>query len=377
MPAVDHLLPPRYRDVGPIARGGMGEIFRATDEELGREVAVKVLAARYAADESLRARFKREALAAARLSGNPNIVTIFDVAEHEGRPLIVMEYMAGGSLEERLVERPAVRPGAGARLARAGGRRARRGARGGHRPSRREAREPAARRPRPGQGRGLRHRERRRHGLVHADRDDPRHRRLPVARAGGGRARHAGERPLRAGRRRLGAPDRPAPVRVGSPDRRGGRARPNAGAVGARREPGATGRVRRDLRARAREGRRARATRAPPSSSGTCAAHCATTAGETAIEPAAPSSGDAAPRRRALAAPAPRRGWSSPRASPPRAPAVAAARSRASQQLTVRAHGHEPRRHRAPRPSPWRRLPPRRSTAPSTTSSASPERRAS
>ena len=80
----------------------MGEIFLARDGELGRDVAIKVLAARYAADESLRARFNREALAAARLSGNPNIVTIFDVAEHEGRPLIVMEYMAGGSLEERL-----------------------------------------------------------------------------------------------------------------------------------------------------------------------------------------------------------------------------------------------------------------------------------
>jgi eukaryotic-like serine/threonine-protein kinase len=102
MPAVDEPLPPRYRDVRPIARGGMGEIFLARDRELGRDVAIKVLAARYAADESLRARFNREALAAARLSGNPNIVTIFDVAEHEGRPLIVMEYMAGGSLEGRL-----------------------------------------------------------------------------------------------------------------------------------------------------------------------------------------------------------------------------------------------------------------------------------
>jgi serine/threonine protein kinase len=102
MPAVEHPVPPRYRDVRPIARGGMGEIFHARDGELGRDVAIKVLAERYAADESLRARFKREALAAARLSSNPNIVTIFDVAEHAGRPLIVMEFMAGGSLEERL-----------------------------------------------------------------------------------------------------------------------------------------------------------------------------------------------------------------------------------------------------------------------------------
>ena len=80
----------------------MAEVYRATDEELGREVAVKVLAERYAEDESLRRRFSREALAAARLSGNPHIVTIFDVVEHDGRPMIVMELLPGGSLEERL-----------------------------------------------------------------------------------------------------------------------------------------------------------------------------------------------------------------------------------------------------------------------------------
>ncbi len=103
MPAgTDTLLPPRYANVRPIARGGMGEIFRATDRELGRDVAVKVLAERYAADADARARFRREALAAARLSGTPNVVTIFDVGEHHGRPLIVMEHFAGGSLEDRL-----------------------------------------------------------------------------------------------------------------------------------------------------------------------------------------------------------------------------------------------------------------------------------
>jgi tRNA A-37 threonylcarbamoyl transferase component Bud32 len=103
MPApVDISLPPRYRGARLIAHGGMGEIFLATDEVLGREVAIKVLAERYAADESLRERFKREALAAARLSGNHNIVTIFDVGEHDGRPIIVMEYLSGGSLERRI-----------------------------------------------------------------------------------------------------------------------------------------------------------------------------------------------------------------------------------------------------------------------------------
>ena len=112
MPAGTHtLLPPRYDDVRPIARGGMGEIYRATDRELGRDVAVKVLAERFAADEESRARFKREALAAARLSGTPNIVTIFDVGEHNGRPLIVMEFFPGGSLEERIDSRKPCAPG--------------------------------------------------------------------------------------------------------------------------------------------------------------------------------------------------------------------------------------------------------------------------
>jgi eukaryotic-like serine/threonine-protein kinase len=103
MPArTDSLLPPRYRNVRPIAHGGMGRIFRATDQELGRDVAVKVLADHYAQDDNLRRRFQREAQAAARLSDNPNIVTIFDVAEHDGRPLIVMEFLEGGSLEQRI-----------------------------------------------------------------------------------------------------------------------------------------------------------------------------------------------------------------------------------------------------------------------------------
>jgi len=107
MPApTDTPLPVRYRDAQLIARGGMGEIYRATDQELARVVAVKVLADRYAEDDEIRERFRREALTAARLSGNANIVTIFDVAEHDGRPMIVMELMPGGSLEKRLSGSP-------------------------------------------------------------------------------------------------------------------------------------------------------------------------------------------------------------------------------------------------------------------------------
>jgi serine/threonine-protein kinase len=103
-------LPDRYADAEAIGRGGMGEIYRATDTALGRAVAIKVLDDRYAEDESVRSRFTREALAVARLSGNPNIVTIYDVGEHRGRPFIVMEYLAGGSLEQKLADEGAQPP---------------------------------------------------------------------------------------------------------------------------------------------------------------------------------------------------------------------------------------------------------------------------
>jgi len=96
------VLPERYRDPERIARGGMGEVYRATDSVLGRTVAVKLLAERYATSDDVRGRFTREALAAARLSGQPNTVTIYDVGEWRERPFIVMEYLAGGSLEEVL-----------------------------------------------------------------------------------------------------------------------------------------------------------------------------------------------------------------------------------------------------------------------------------
>jgi tRNA A-37 threonylcarbamoyl transferase component Bud32 len=105
------LLPPRYRSPRRLGRGAMGDIYLATDELLGREVAVKVLADRYAADRGIRERFKREALAAARLSGEPGAVTIFDVGEWEDRPFIVMEHLAGGSLEDRLRSEGAQPPG--------------------------------------------------------------------------------------------------------------------------------------------------------------------------------------------------------------------------------------------------------------------------
>jgi eukaryotic-like serine/threonine-protein kinase len=107
-------LPPRYLKPRRIGHGGMGDIFRARDSMLDREVAIKVLAERHAVDEATRQRFTREALASARLSSDPAIVTIFDVGEWEDRPFIVMEYLGGGSLEARLAKG---KPGAAQALA--------------------------------------------------------------------------------------------------------------------------------------------------------------------------------------------------------------------------------------------------------------------
>jgi len=110
-PNVTTILPERYHDPERIARGGMGEIYRAQDGVLSRTVAIKVLAERFSDEEGIRRRFTREALAAARLSNAPSTVTIFDVGEHEGRPYIVMEYLAGGSLADRIDGEGAQPPG--------------------------------------------------------------------------------------------------------------------------------------------------------------------------------------------------------------------------------------------------------------------------
>src|SRR5436190_17316388 len=99
-------LPPRYAAAELVGRGGMADIYAAEDTELGRRVAVKVLSERFAEDPDIRERFKREALAAARLSGHPSIATIFDVGETEGRPFLVMELVDGGSLADRIEAGP-------------------------------------------------------------------------------------------------------------------------------------------------------------------------------------------------------------------------------------------------------------------------------
>jgi eukaryotic-like serine/threonine-protein kinase len=100
------MLPPRYEHVRRIAVGGMGEIYVARDTTLERTVAIKLLGDQFSRDGAIRRRFTREAHAAARLSGHPHIVTIFDIGEADERPFIVMEYLGGGTLAERGREAP-------------------------------------------------------------------------------------------------------------------------------------------------------------------------------------------------------------------------------------------------------------------------------
>ena len=96
-------LPPRYAVQELVAHGGMGDVYRAADERLGRIVAIKVLAERYARQDEFRKRFLREARTAATLTGEPNVVAIYDVGETtDGLPFIVMEYVPDGTVADRL-----------------------------------------------------------------------------------------------------------------------------------------------------------------------------------------------------------------------------------------------------------------------------------
>jgi len=90
-----------YELIALIGAGGMGEVYRALDPRMGREVAIKVLPAQFATDRERLMRFEQEARAAGALN-HPNLVAIYDIGTHEGQPYIVEELLEGETLRQRL-----------------------------------------------------------------------------------------------------------------------------------------------------------------------------------------------------------------------------------------------------------------------------------
>ena len=90
-----------YEILSPLGAGGMGEVYRARDTRLNREVAIKVLPASFAQDADRLRRFKQEALATSALN-HPNILTVYDIGDQEGMPFIVAELLEGEELRAQL-----------------------------------------------------------------------------------------------------------------------------------------------------------------------------------------------------------------------------------------------------------------------------------
>jgi eukaryotic-like serine/threonine-protein kinase len=90
-----------YEVIAPLGAGGMGEVYRARDTRLGRDVAVKVLPATYSADPDRLHRFEQEACAAGALN-HPNILIVHDIGTHDGSPYVISELLEGDTLRERI-----------------------------------------------------------------------------------------------------------------------------------------------------------------------------------------------------------------------------------------------------------------------------------
>jgi eukaryotic-like serine/threonine-protein kinase len=94
-----------YEILSPLGAGGMGEVYRARDTRLGREVAVKVLPTHLSSSEEMRQRFEREAKAISQLS-HPHICALYDVGSHDGTEYLVMEYLEGETLAISVAKGP-------------------------------------------------------------------------------------------------------------------------------------------------------------------------------------------------------------------------------------------------------------------------------
>ena len=92
-----------YEILSPLGAGGMGEVWRARDTRLNREVAIKLLPAGFAGDADRLKRFEQEARATSALN-HPNILTVYDIGDHERTPFIVAELLEGEELREQLNE---------------------------------------------------------------------------------------------------------------------------------------------------------------------------------------------------------------------------------------------------------------------------------
>src|SRR5690348_6231994 len=94
-----------YEIVSPVGAGGMGEVYRARDTRLGRDVAIKVLPQQFSEDGDLKQRFEREAKAISSFS-HPHICQLYDIGSQNGTEFLVMEYLEGETLADRLAKGP-------------------------------------------------------------------------------------------------------------------------------------------------------------------------------------------------------------------------------------------------------------------------------
>src|SRR2546425_13283538 len=90
-----------YEIIAPIGAGGMGEVYRARDPRIGRDVAVKVLPSAFSKDPERLRRFEQESRSAGVLN-HPNILAIYDVGSHDGVPYVVSELLDGETLRDRI-----------------------------------------------------------------------------------------------------------------------------------------------------------------------------------------------------------------------------------------------------------------------------------